>query len=95
MLCALSYLNDGADKHIYMDKLGGKFTARDLRLSFEILNSKSKIILPKSGGDRVRIQFPEMAVDITLKAFGAMKGKWEIGKDPKSLDYVIWSGKEK
>ena len=95
VLCALSYLNDGADKHIYMDKLGGKFTARDLRLSFEILNSKSKIILPKSGGDRVRIQFPEMAVDITLKAFGAMKGKWEIGKDPKSLDYVIWSGKEK
>lgn len=96
-LCALTYITNGGDKHIHIDKTKGKILAKDLRLRFELGNTKADIILPDGNSQFAKIRLSNETVEIGIESFGEMKGKWEQGgsKDKKWLDYVIYKGDQK
>jgi hypothetical protein len=102
VLAAVTFMTNGGDKHINIDKLkGGKFKAKDLRLRFEIGNSSdsNSLSVPVKTGDPLQFIIGDMRLDIMAfySDFAASGGVWEKGGDGKNswIDLVFYKGEEK
>ncbi|GAB2785836.1 hypothetical protein GCM10027275_32800 [Rhabdobacter roseus] len=100
ILAAITFLTNGGDKHISIDKLqNGKFKAKDLRLRFEFGNiAADQLKVPSSENAALTLTLNGLQFDLQLyhAVFGPLKGHWEKGGDEKAawIDYVLYAGQE-
>jgi len=102
VLAAVTFMTNGGDKHISIDKLKeGKFKAKDLRLRFELGNFSdfNSLTFPTKPGDPVQIKIGDMQFNLQVfyAALVGSGGIWEKGGDGKNawLDLVFYHGAEK
>ena len=94
-LCGMSFITDMGDKHIHIDRTKGKINAQNLSLRFQVGNSSKRFQVDPENPQSAAIFLPGQKIDVSVKAFGGMRGKFEVVKDKKfgeQLEYVIYSG---
>ena len=101
VLAGINFISNGGDKHISIDRLkDGKFTAKDLRLRFELGNvgSLSELTLPVTVNASFSFALDDLNFNLQLyqSDFADYKGHWEKGGDGKTswIDFIFYSGVE-
>ncbi len=104
VIAAINFATDGGDRHVSLDRMtDGVFTARDLRLRFELGGSARdlKPDLPSIVSNPVLVRIGEMPIRIEVPhaRFGELTGSWRYTPaDPRAdeptggLDVVFHQG---
>jgi hypothetical protein len=101
-IAAINFATDGGNTHISLDRIkNALFTAKDLRLRFELGGAagKNAPVAPANLNEAALLNFGDvkMQLAVPFARFGEFSGRWESGAgDGKAwLDVVLYSGAER